>query len=296
MPKKQPTAETPPLVPSWAKESEPPPAWGKDPPPEVEKAAKAGHGLGHVKDEPDERDYKARAMLGAPRGLPPEATLEHHVRSIKDQGSTSSCVGHAIGTACDTRLRRLGLVSPEPSRVAIYSAARAYGRLDKGSAFTDDGCYPRHAMKGIRDFGVPAETTWPFDASKINEELPWDVHQAASAFRITQWYRIDSVGHARVEDICNAIAQGYPVVFGMGVDDNFMNWDGKGVVPFLDAEKNLGGHMMCLVGYTTDNSERVFRGVNSWGIGWGNKGMFWAHEGSMKDPTAGDFYVVQVSV
>lgn len=258
---------------------------------------KGKFGTGHIKDAPDERDYKARVMLGAPRNLPPEASLEQHLRGIRDQGQTSSCVGHAIGTAADTRLRKLGFMNtPDPSRVAIYTFARAMGRSSGSKKLVDDGSQPRLAMKGIREWGTPSEKDWPIDQATINDELPWDVMQKASAFRISQWHRIDSLGHGRVEDICNAIAQGYPVVFGVDVDDNFMNYSGKGAVAAPDPSNSYGGHMMCLVGYTTENSERIFRGVNSWGTGWGDGGLYWAHEGFIKDVTAGDFYVIQCSV
>jgi C1A family cysteine protease len=251
---------------------------------------KKGRGLGYKPDEADARDFSAKGLLGAVRGLPPEASLEEHVRRIKDQQWTSSCVGQAIATAADTRLRKLNIAAPEPSSLAVYTAARSLARFDKNEPLSDFGSFPRLAMKGIRDFGVPAESVWPFDPSKVDSELPWDAHQAASAFRIINWYRIDSVGQGRIEDVKNAIAKGFPVVFGTAVDQAFQDHTGKAPVgPKSGA--SLGGHMMCLVGYRNE----LFRGVNSWGTGWGDGGLYWANEAFVASPDATDWYVLVVS-
>lgn len=257
---------------------------------------KRARSLGYKKDTPDDRDYKARALFGARRGLPNEnLVLEGCVPGIKDQGPTSSCVGQAIGTAIDARLRRIGKWdAPQSSSHAIYTFARALYRLSGDERLDDEGSFPRLAMKGLRDWGVPSELRWPFNPAKINDELPWDVMQAASANRLQAWWRIDSVGKERVEDICQAIVAGFPVVFGIDVDSAFLDHVGKDPIVAIDHAKIAGGHMMCLVGYTTANQARVFRGVNSWGLGWGDRGYFWAGEGFVMDPSAGDFYVLQI--
>lgn len=254
-----------------------------------------GRSLGYKKDVHDERDFKARALLGARRTIANEALdLQGCVSGVKDQGATSSCVGQSIGTAIDTRLRKLGKWdAPLSSSQAIYTFGRALSRLSKDESLQDGGTFPRNAMKGLKDWGVPTEQRWPFDPSHINDELPWDVMQAASANCLQAWWRIDSMGKERVEDICQALEKGYPVVFGTDIDQAFMDHSGTKPVGTPDRSKIVGGHMMCLVGYTTENSARVLRGVNSWGIGWGDRGFYWATEGFIMDPAAGDFYVIQ---
>jgi len=257
-------------------------------------ASPASRRLGYLPDEPDARDWNARAMLGAVRGLPTEVSLEGLLGPVRDQGPTESCVGNAIANAIEVRLRKLGyLAEPRPSALAIYTYARALGRLTPATKLTDTGSFPRLAMKSLREWGVPNETRWPFDASHVNDELPWDVQQQASAFRVTAWYRIDAVGRERVDAICHALAQGYPVVFGMDVDQAFLDAWGPGV---LDAPHGdiIGGHMLAIVGYKTVNATRTLRIINSWGRTWGDHGACNASEGLITAPGAGDFYVIQV--
>ena len=253
-------------------------------------------GLGYKRDLHDPRDYKARLLFGARRGLPMESLeLVGCLVGVKDQGDTSSCVGQAISTAIDARLRRTGRWdAPRASSLAVYTYARALERAAASDSLLDMGSYPRLAMKGLREWGVATEDRWPFDLTQVNAELPWDVMQQSAAWRVTSWWRIDSTGKERVEDVCQALAAGYPVVFGTEVDAAFMAYDGKGPLQAGDRAHTLGGHMMCLLGYTTENGARVLRGVNSYGLGWGDRGLFWAGEGFVMDPAASDFYVFQL--
>jgi hypothetical protein len=255
----------------------------------------AKRGLGHRPDAPDPRDFKVRALFGAPRGMPAESSLEEHVLKIADQGETSSCVGQAIGCAVDTRLRKMGRVVQPVSRQAIYTFGRAIDRASPTEALRDEGSYPRLAMRGMKQWGVPTAHRWPFDPAHINDEMPWDVMQESSAFTLSAWWRVSSVGNSRVEEVCQALSHGYPVVFGTEVDAAFCDHTGKGRVTPADPRKSLGGHMMCLVGYRTEGATRVFRGVNSWGTSWGDGGFYNAGPEFVMDARATDFYVIQIN-
>lgn len=253
-------------------------------------------GTGHLKDPADARDWRANGLLGAARNLPGEASLEPFVRAVRDQGTASSCVGNAIAQACDVRLARLGLAyAPPTSALAIYTMARALARTDGKEVLADEGSYARLAFKAARDNGLVPEERWPHDFARINDELPWDVLQQASAFRVASWYRVGASGASRAHEVCNAIAQGWPVVLAAQVDTPFMDHAGRGKVPAYDPAKAAGGHMLCLVGYGTDGPSKVFRGVNSWGEGWGDKGLFWAGEEWLAADTIDDVYIVQVA-
>jgi hypothetical protein len=103
-----------------------------------------------------------------------------------------------------------------------------------------------------------------------------------------------SEGASRALEVCNALAQGFPVVFGTVVDAAFQAglWDGA-VKPA--AGDPVGSHMMTVLGYWRPRGGLQWRILNSWGEGWGDKGLFWAEEDYLTDPRAGDFYLVQVS-
>lgn len=253
-------------------------------------------GMGWKPDAPDERDFKARALFGARAALRAEAMdLEACVRVIRNQDVTSSCVGQGIGGAINTRLCKLrGPTAPFVSEQAIYTYARALARLSPDEKLTDTGSSPRFAMKGLKADGVPTLVKWPFDESKINDDLPWDVMQESSAFTLSAWWRIDSFGTTRILDICQALQEDYPVVFALDVDSDFQQ---TGVTKFgaQDPTKIVGGHMMYCVGFKTDptTGKKLLRCVNSWGESWGDHGFFWAEEEFFLN--ASDVYVIQVS-
>ena len=57
-------------------------------------------------------------------------------------------------------------------------------------------------------------------------------------------------------------------------------------VILIEAEPDVGGHAMCVVGYDGDN----FEIVNSWGTGWRNGGFAWLTSGRLA--TATDLWAV----
>lgn len=267
------------------------------PTPEVHSPpASVRRGMGWIQDTPDARDRTAHALLGALRNLPPEATLEMFVRRIRNQHEMSCCVGMAIAMAIDIRLKRMGYTTPEPAPLPIYASARELGLADENDPLIDEGSSPRLAMKGVRELGVMAEADFPLDASNVNEKLMWGHRQKASQFRITAWYRITSEGMSRVADICNAIAQGYPVVFAAQIDQPFTVHTGRENVSVYNPALHRGGHYMCIVGYKTVNGRVIFRIANSWGEAWGDFGYYYAEDTWIAADTINDVYVIQVAL
>lgn len=264
---------------------------------------RTARGFGWKKDVDDPRDaqFSARKLFGAIRAAAPEATLEEYLLNVLDQGGTSTCVGHGVGTALITRLRKMGQEHEDVSRLAIWDFAVA-AEKGKDQPFVDQGCFIRDAMRGCRDQGIPPLSAWPpviaggytksLEAS-VTSAPPWDVLQKAATFRVQNWYRIDDVGYSRVDAICQAIAHGYPVVFGTEVDQAFEDYSGKDVVK-APGSFTLGGHCMCAIGYRTVNGKRQIRGVNSWGYGWGDRGLFWADASFFMDARMSDVYVMSV--
>jgi C1A family cysteine protease len=167
-------------------------------------------------------------------------------------------------------------------------------RNARGQLLQDEGTQPRLAMTGIRSWGVPPESAWPFVEANVNTEPPMDVLARASAFKLANWYRIDAQGNGRIDDVCQALAAKHPIILGVEVDDAFENYQ-RGQVLTAPTSQTYGGHMLCLVGYRTVNGVKQFRGVNSWGTGWGDRGLFWADSAWLTDPRAGDLYVLVVT-
>jgi len=248
-------------------------------------------------DAPRDQLYaNARARFGAPRNLPTEAlSLVGLVRRVRDQGGTSSCVGHACASGVDVRLRFLGKTLPEPSPLGVYAFARMLEKQTKKSKLQDDGSYPADAYHALSQFGVPSEDVWPFDEARINEELPWDAQQNASAGRVALLSKIRSTGQQRIEDVCNQLAQNHPVPFGTQVAKSFEDYKAGEVLDSPGSAPRLGGHMTLILGYTTTPSGLVFVCLNSWGTSWGEGGLYRCSTGYLNDPFAADFCAVECS-
>jgi C1A family cysteine protease len=247
-------------------------------------------GKGWKKDAPDPRDYSARGLLGARLGANPlSASLEGLIKEIWDQGTTSACVGHAFARAIQLRCAAMNTPIANPSRTAIYTAARSYERAGASTPLVDQGCFPRDAAKGITEWGVPSESYWPFDPAHINDEPTLEELEQASVAIVTGYYTIDTDGTDRENDVQQALAANYPVVIGVEVDSAMENYDGTGVVTAPIVAQELGGHMLCIVGYdrTVQGTTR-YRICNSWSNTWGDHGLFWADSAWLLDPGAGD--------
>lgn len=255
-------------------------------------------GYGHIIDDSPDDSPSARAHFGAYAALPARADLSGFVARVRDQLGSSSCVGQATAAAIDIRLRRLGAFRSEASALALYALARLYDK-PASEPLVDEGTTARTLFRAVRDFGVPPESTWPFRAEdyeeRVLEPLPMDVLQAGSCAALPAWYRIDSVGHARINEIRHALSRDYPVILSIRVDQAFEDARASDEIGAFDGEE-LGRHMLACVGYETDRDGRTrFRILNSWGPEWGDNGFVWFSEQRILDAGTRDLYVVQVA-
>jgi hypothetical protein len=260
------------------------------------------YGYGYLPDTHDKtKDLNVRHLLGARRGVPAGFSLEQYVSltGVKDQGQTGSCVGQAFAMAVFIRCAVLGTPIPFPSPVNIYTVARGIDRPDFTSALQDNGSMPNQAVRGMAEWGVTSNDKWPFDPATINDEPTWEELEDASVFELDGAYRIDTAAAERLADIQQALSSGFPVAIGLGVDQAFedymggQNADGStATVTAPDPNGILGGHMLCLLGYKPDGRRTIYRGIDSWGVAWGDGGLFWADEGFLTTALLTDCFAI----
>jgi len=210
--------------------------------------------------------------------------------TIRDQEETSACVGFGTTGAVHCRLRSLGYDTEAFSPLSAYAIGRQLEGIYKGKPLPDDGSYPFLVVSGLKRFGLCPEHAWPFDrdhSSRVHQEVPFDVFQRASQFRLSSFARIDATGDARVKACMQAIAAGHPVPLGMMVGDEFVDY-GPGKSPVGIETRNLGGHMTFLCGYEDDGE--VFIGCNSWGKSWGEGGFYRIHRSKLEHESTSDLY------
>lgn len=221
------------------------------------------HGLGYIPDWLDMRDHGFRD-IEAPTGWSAGSADMRDLRGAPlSQGPLSSCVGFAI-----TRALQLGSALnqrpdiPLASPLFIYWNARFV--MNREKPVDDRGCYPRLAMKALQTFGFAPWSSWEYKESWVNQQPSFKAYRGAYEQRGFRYYRID--GDDRVAQVRQALAMGYPVIFGMEIDEAFVN--ARAPVSSIDRNRSLGGHMMSVLAVDGDNLVVD----NWWGTGWGGNG------------------------
>jgi C1A family cysteine protease len=244
--------------------------------------------------DPPKKSTEAPDKLFLRAVFPPAAKGDHVIREctpVSDQGGIGSCVANAT---CDALEIVMGLESSvfltQLSRMHLYWLARAAD----GTTTKDDGTYIRSALRQANKVGVCAEDEWPYAPAMVFQPPPIRATVRASENKIAGYYRIDSTGRARLDDIAWAIRANHPVVFGTKVGKN---WDAyapgaEALLPPDPKDKTAGGHATILTGVIQQGGRYRFLDRNSWGDGWGEGGHAWLDEDYLTWGKTGDIWVL----
>ncbi len=235
--------------------------------------------LGWKKDPPKGPGETPDRLAGPKlRALPPPplaASCAPYILDSLDQGQLGSCTCNAFAQALRAAMIRAGAHAPElVARLFLYFLARAY---DHDTA-NDDGTFLRNVAQAAVKWGFPPEHFWPYSddtgpGAPFRKMPGIDVFTAAidqsAKFSKPQYFRIESTGAQRIEDVKRAIAAGYCIAFGTQVSEDFCGGNlGTGPIPPPIGLPLAGGHALCLAGYNADG----FDVINSWGESWGAGG------------------------
>jgi hypothetical protein len=261
--------------------------------------------LGYRQDAPDERDYPAEQLLGAtPPTVVPASMARFRVGTL-EQKHAGSCVAFALTRAIDMALRaeaeRRGAPNPTDLPLGapgfLYFTARQQEVVDAMSAgrapptIRDEGSYPRLAMRAVQKLGFCAADAYSYEEALAHINSPPPAHAYRFAFDQSglKYYRINSIGIARVAEVALALAQGHPVVFGMFVDSAFMRNRGERITTVATNDPDGGGHMMAVLDVT--ESEVVVD--NWWGADWGDMGIGHLSHALFGSVVISDVYVIE---
>ena len=224
----------------------------------------------HKRQPVDNNDHKFHLHVPQLATLPASVDLRNtgFVPPVLDQGQLGSCTANATSNALRYCLRKEKTTDFQPSRLFIYY----YSRLLENTVNQDSGAVIRDVMKAVQTYGACSEVNWPYNISQFT------VHPPTSAVRAAQSHVAGFQYLAVNQDlnsIKNALAQGFPVVFGMSVYESFESETvaQTGIVPMPNTttEQNLGGHAQHILGY--NDSTQMFTVMNSWNTTWGDKGF-----------------------
>lgn len=228
--------------------------------------------------------------------LPSKVDLRAYIGGIENQITINSCTANCVVSACELILQANDQFV-NLSRIFNYYESRKH----IGFLGTDSGSYLRDAVAAAYHVGLPTETLYPYDVNKINTAPPQAVYDEAILRTVTRYERIwdgydytweDGTGNASVpngsvqtigsnqwvRDIKSALSEGYPLVVGIPITQDFYditgNFEYQFSHPYTGVSSNnpdLGGHAVVIVGY--DDAYNAFIIENSWGNGWGYGGL-----------------------
>jgi hypothetical protein len=223
--------------------------------------------LGACRDDPDD-DWERRTFVPrvAADRLPRSVDLRPWMTPVEDQGALGSCTANALAGALEYLVRRETGEHVDVSRLFIYFNQRLWD----DSVREDVGAAVCHGVRVLAKLGAPTERLWPYERNLFAVQPPERVYQAASRFRLKDWWSVPVERHA----IEACLAGGFPIVFGTRVTESFMKIGRDGMVPMPGAndrdDDKHGRHALLLCGY--DAGRQLFLIRNSWGTDWGDGG------------------------
>jgi len=151
--------------------------------------------------------------------------------------------------------------------VVHYNARRYHNATNE-----DSGTYISAGLKSLVKYGICLESTCKYDVKNVFKQPSILAYKEAddNEFKAGAIYQIKSRGNDMLNDIESAIRSNHPVVFGVKVGDDYMNYNGEDKV-FEYPEGNGGGHAQILVGVKGVGDKKCFLVRNSWGASWGLK-------------------------
>ena len=227
------------------------------------------------------------AIAQPAEALPVRVDLTPFFPPVFDQGRLNSCTAATASALIGFFEKKALGRDVSPSAMFLYKIER-----NLLGTSGDGGAYLRTGMQALRAFGVPPETSWPYDATLLDAE-PQPFHYAYAAnYKATHYFRLDDGGTDAEGVLARAkssLAGSIPVMFGLALFSSIDSAAG-GEIPFPSAsDTKVALHALVAAGYddektisrfdTTTGRISVTGGAlrvrNSWGASWGDGGYGW---------------------
>jgi C1A family cysteine protease len=202
----------------------------------------------------------------------------------EDQGDSSSCIENAIVGAMGFLQIRNGLpFQGLLSRLFIYYNARVL----ENDVNKDEGSLVEDGLLSLCKFGAPLESEWVFDLNKIFVKPTPQCYTDGLKNCLNSYYNIPDENYS--EMIKKALKSDHPVIFGMQVNNDYMNYNGGILQSYSDKSEPDGGHCQVICGFNDNEKYWIIR--NSWGQDWGEGGYCRMAYDYLDKAGASDFWV-----
>lgn len=231
--------------------------------------------FGIQKQEPDPRDKPVSFSVPAVPDTVTQSDLSPFESPVEYQGEVGSCFAQTVVGDLEIFLVRRREFVDLSRRFNFYTTHMMSGTLGK-----DVGATLRNTVKSLAKYGVPLESSWPYDVANIWDKPPQSVWDEALTRRIDEY---QSANDGDVMQARGLLAMGHAIIAGFDIYPEFLQYkvETSGMVPdvSLDAPGSMG-HAMLIVGFddnkvSLNNEMGMFKLRNSWGKTWGDRGHCW---------------------
>ena len=237
--------------------------------------------------------------------LPTKFSLEQYMPTPGDQGQFMTCVAWAVGYGVSTMLYAKTHGLTDKNLINKYASSPTFLYKQVKLATDNDcqgGANTMNAVLVLMKMGVATLKTVPYNCfgnittEATNEALNYTISDASILFAKKGILKDDPLVRTPEQSIDNvkkALVEGSPVAISFLLPPSFSKINSP--IWTVDEKEKVGewehgSHAMCVVGYDDAVAGGAFRVLNSWGTGWGDKGLIWI---KYKDFTSFCKYAIQ---
>lgn len=245
----------------------------------IPRRTRGGRVLNWRRDIPLFHKNKYSAPLHAGIRMQPSVDLRPLDSMIFDQGQEGSCTANAACGMADFLEIKKGIAADPDQNPQEYTSGRYQNssrsfvywneRNIDGDPTVDQGSYLHTASKVFTDIGACDAKAYPYKPEHLYGQPPPETFTLAQTHKVQQALNIPD---GDVFSMQANLAGGFPFIIGISVYSSFPEQEpNTGVVPMPNQwyDQLMGGHAICVVGYTA-SQQFIFR--NSWGTSWGMNG------------------------